>query len=42
VIVVTFKAYENAPPIPARVVDPSGAVVSTAVDITLGQQVFLK
>ena len=35
---VTFKAYENAPPIPARVVDPSGAVVFTAADITLGQQ----
>ena len=39
---VTFKAYENAPPIPVRVVDPSGAVVFTAADITLGQQVFLK
>lgn len=28
-ILLTFKAYQNAPPIPARVLDASGAVVFT-------------
>jgi nitric oxide reductase subunit B len=41
-ILLTVKAYENAPPIPARAVDPAGAVVFTGADITAGQEVFLK
>lgn len=41
-ILITVKAYENAPPIPARAIDPSGRTVFTAADIILGQQVFLK
>ncbi|HTY70612.1 MAG TPA: cbb3-type cytochrome c oxidase subunit I, partial [Alphaproteobacteria bacterium] len=41
-ILITVKAYENAPPIPARVVDPGGAVVFTGADIAHGQEVFLK
>jgi nitric oxide reductase subunit B len=41
-ILITVKAYENAPPIPARVVDPTGAVVFTGDDVAAGQQVFLK
>src|SRR5262249_61518600 len=41
-ILLTVKAYENAPPIPDKFVDPSGAVVFTADDVIAGQQVFLK
>jgi hypothetical protein len=41
-ILLTAKAYQNAPPIPARAVDDSGKVVFTSADIGLGQQVFLK
>jgi nitric oxide reductase subunit B len=41
-IMLTVKAYENAPPIPRSAVDDAGEVVFTAADITLGQQVFLK
>jgi nitric oxide reductase subunit B len=41
-ILLTVKAYENAPPIPAEVVDPAGAVVFTSADVAAGQQVFLK
>jgi nitric oxide reductase subunit B len=41
-ILLTVKAYDNAPPIPARAVDPAGTVVFTGDDITAGQQVFLK
>jgi nitric oxide reductase subunit B len=40
-ILVTVKAYQNAPPIPAHALDPSGRVVFTSADIALGQQVFL-
>ncbi len=36
------KAYKDAPPIPERVVDPVGATVLTADDISSGQEVFLK
>lgn len=36
------KTYDNAPPIPDRVVDTAGAVVFTGADIRGGQQVFLK
>jgi nitric oxide reductase subunit B len=41
-ILLTFKAYQNAPPIPARVIDASGAVVFTGDDVRHGQEVFLK
>jgi nitric oxide reductase subunit B len=41
-ILLSMKTYENAPPIPARAVDPSGAVVFTAEDVAAGQEVFLK
>ena len=41
-ILLTFKAYQNAPPIPARVIDTSGAIVFTGDDIRSGQEVFLK
>ena len=41
-ILLTVKAYQNAPPIPDKFVDPAGAVVFTADDVIAGQQVFLK
>jgi nitric oxide reductase subunit B len=41
-ILLTVEAYHNAPPIPARAVDPAGTVVFTGDDISAGQQVFLK
>ena len=40
--IVTVKAYHGAPPIPAKVVDPSGQPVFTGDDIKGGQEVFLK
>lgn len=41
-ILLTIKAYQDAPPIPAQVVDPAGAIVFTSADVAAGQQVFLK
>src|SRR5499433_3065777 len=41
-ILLTVKAHQNAPPIPDKFVDPTGAVVYTADDVVAGQQVFLK
>jgi len=41
-ILLTVKAYQNAPPIPAKVVDPAGVVLFTNDDVTAGQRVFLK
>src|SRR5215469_7186348 len=41
-ILLTAKAYQNAPPIPDRFVDPGVAVVFTVDDVIAGQQVFLK
>src|SRR6476660_4631834 len=41
-ILLTFKAYQNAPQIPVRVIDASGAVVFTGDDVRHGQEVFLK
>lgn len=41
-ILLTFKAYQNAPPIPARVVDTAGVTVFTGDDVRNGQEVFLK
>lgn len=41
-ILLTVKAYQYAPPIPDKFVDPGGAVVFTTDDVIAGQQVFLK
>ena len=41
-ILITVKAYENAPPIPSTVADPTGAILFTSADVAAGQQVFLK
>ena len=41
-ILLTAKAYQDAPPVPGRAVDPSGQVVFTGAEIAFGQQVFLK
>ena len=41
-ILLTFKVYHEAPPIPDKVTGPDGAVVFTAADVQDGQQVFLK
>ena len=41
-ILLSVKTYENAPPIPARAVDPNGAVVFTVEDVAAGQEVFLE
>ncbi|HVR67477.1 MAG TPA: nitric-oxide reductase large subunit, partial [Verrucomicrobiae bacterium] len=41
-ILITVKAYENAPPIPATVTDPTGTILFTGADVAEGQQVFLK
>src|SRR5262245_26064400 len=41
-ILLTVKALQNAPPIPDKFVDPTGAVVFTGDDVIAGQQVFLK
>ena len=41
-ILLTVKAYQNAPPIPNKFVNPAGAVVFTVDDVIAGQQVFLK
>jgi len=39
---VAVKSYEDAPPIPGKVVDSSGRTVFTGDDILSGQEVFLK
>jgi nitric oxide reductase subunit B len=39
---ITVLTYTNAPPIPERVTDGTGAVVFTGADIQMGQEVFLK
>lgn len=36
------KSYQDAPPIPERVLSPSGETIFTAQDVLQGQQVFLK
>ncbi len=41
-ILLSFRAYWTAPPIPARAVDAEGGVVFTGNDVTAGQEVFLK
>jgi nitric oxide reductase subunit B len=39
---VAFRSYADAPPIPVKVVDPSGNTLFTGDDILSGQEVFLK
>src|SRR5829696_999705 len=39
---LAYRAYSGQPPIPDRVVDPSGRVIFTGEDVTAGQGVFLK
>ncbi|HEX2740161.1 MAG TPA: hypothetical protein VHM69_06915, partial [Rubrobacter sp.] len=39
---LAYRTYSGQPPIPERVVDPSGEVVFTGADITAGQGVFLR
>jgi nitric oxide reductase subunit B len=41
-ILISVKAYDNAPPIPAKSVASDGEVVTTAEEISSGQAVFLK
>ena len=41
-ILLTTRVYTDAPPIPDRVIAPSGAVVFTGKDVSDGQLVFLK
>jgi nitric oxide reductase subunit B len=41
-ILLTVRAYHDAPPIPARVVDGGGTAVFTAADVAAGQEVFLR
>src|SRR5215211_7575119 len=39
---LAYWAYSGQPPIPDRVMDPSGRVVFTGEDVTAGQGIFLK
>ena len=39
---LAYRTYTDEPPIPLRVVDPSGQVIFTGTDITAGQEVFLR
>ena len=39
---IAFRAYEDAPPIPGKIVSPSGQTLITGGDIIAGQQVFLR
>ncbi|MFZ2170186.1 MAG: cbb3-type cytochrome c oxidase subunit I, partial [Methylococcaceae bacterium] len=41
-ILLTFKVYHEAPPIPDKVTNTDGGVIFTGEDIRDGQQVFLK
>jgi nitric oxide reductase subunit B len=41
-ILLTFTAYRNAPPVAGRTADPAGAVLFTGDDVRHGQAIFLK
>lgn len=41
-VLLTFKVYHEAPPIPEKVVTSDGTLVYTGADVQEGQQVFLK
>ena len=38
---LAYRTYVASPPVPSRVVDPSGATLFTGSDISAGQRVFL-
>ncbi len=40
--ILAYRTYTSEPPIPERVVDPEGNLLFTGVDITHGQEVFLR
>jgi nitric oxide reductase subunit B len=40
-VLLAYRTYKSDPPIPDRVVDPSGQVIFTGDDIRAGQKVFL-
>lgn len=39
---LAVRSYQDAPPIPTKVVGPAGATIFTRDDIVAGQQIFLK
>ena len=39
---LAYRTYTDEPPIPARMVDPSGKILFTASDVIAGQEVFLR
>ena len=39
---LAYRTYTDEPPIPAKVVDPSGQILFTQQDVSEGQQVFLR
>src|SRR3972149_11719940 len=41
-ILLTIKVHHDAPPIPGKVVDPSGELIFSKQDILHGQEVFLE
>lgn len=41
-IIIAVRSYQDAPPIPEKVLDPSGQVVFSGEDVLQGQQIFLK
>ncbi|HEY7841975.1 MAG TPA: nitric-oxide reductase large subunit, partial [Gammaproteobacteria bacterium] len=41
-ITLSIRAYEDAPPIPARVLAPDGTLIFSSEDVANGQAVFLK
>jgi nitric oxide reductase subunit B len=41
-IFLAVRSYQDAPPVPGKVVNEAGAIVFTGEDITGGQQVFLR
>ncbi len=41
-IFIAIRTYQDAPPIPGKVIDPGGETVFTKEDVMKGQQVFLK
>ncbi|WP_198670106.1 nitric-oxide reductase large subunit [Rahnella sp. NRRL B-41462] len=41
-IVITWLAYDQAPPIPSKVIDEGGVTVATREDIEQGQTIFLR
>src|SRR5512147_1723050 len=40
--IITVETYDNAPPIPERVVDDAGRTIFTRADVLRGQEVFFK